>query len=346
MHRNWIEDIYLEVLTSHFSKQKRKPTSRQIRKAIEETFPLFTNVTEKHIKRQSKTVLRNHKKDIKDFKTNLNHRWGKAFDLLEIFICYNLDYGETIAHSYRKINNKNVKFEVLLRLHARSCQVAFEILELLKSGFADGALSRWRTLYELSVLANFLKPKPEDLSQKYLDYSIVENYSERLEYQKNYKKLGYKSFSKKENNKSDIQINLLRDKYGKDFIKPYGWAAEYLQPGKRTFAGLEETVEFKHMRSFYKMANNYVHGGAKGFLFKLGMYRQNKVMLAGPSNYGLADPAQNTAYSLLHSTLALNGFETYLEDALFIKIAESMINDIGCEFVTIQKQIEQEEKSL
>jgi hypothetical protein len=345
MPRNWIENIYLEALTSHFSTQNRKPSPRQIRKAIEETFPLFAKETEKQVKRESKAVLKEHKKSNRIFKANLKGRWGKAFDLLEIFICYNLDHGQTLAYSYRKINNKNVKFEVLLRLHARSCQVAFEVLELLKSGFADGALSRWRTLYEISVLGNFLNNKPEDLSQKYLDYSIAESYHERLEYQKNYKKLGYKPFSKKDNHNADIQFNFLKEKYGKDFEKAYGWAAEYLLPGKRTFAGMEETVEFKHMRPFYKMANNYVHGGAKGFLFKLGTYSQDKVMLAGPSNYGLADPGQNTTYSLLHSTIALHGFETYLEDALFIKIAESMIGEISKEFIATQKEIEAEEKS-
>ncbi|NNV55031.1 DUF5677 domain-containing protein [Limnovirga soli] len=345
MNRNWIENIYLEALTSTFAEQKRKPTPSQISKAIEETFPLFTKAIEKHVKRESKNVLKENKKENRNFKANLKTRWGKAFDLLEIFICYNLDHGQTLAYSYRKINIKNVKFEVLLRLHARSCQVAFEVLELLKSGFADGALSRWRTLYEISVLGNFLNNKPEDLSQKYLDYSIVESYQERLEFQKNYKKLGNKTYSKKDNNYVEAQINLLKEKYGKDFVKAYGWSSEYLLPGKRNFAGMEETVEFKHMRPFYKMANNYVHSGAKGFLFKLGTYRQNKVMLAGPSNYGLADPGQNTAYSLLHSTLALHGFEKYLEDAVFMKIAELMIEEIGNEFITTQKQIEAEEKS-
>jgi hypothetical protein len=69
-------------------------------------------------------------------------------------------------------------------------------------------------------------------------------------------------------------------------------------------------------------------------------------MLAGPSNYGLADPGQNTAYSLFHSTLGLTGFETYLEDAIFVKVAESLIKELSDEFIKVQKQIESEEKAL
>ena len=96
------------------------------------------------------------------------------------------------------------------------------------------------------------------------------------------------------------------------------------------------------MRSFYKMANNFVHSGAKGFIFTLGQYENNQVMLAGPSNYGFADSGQNTAYSLFQTTLTLSKFETYLEDSLYIKIGINMLDGLALEFVLIQKKMEYE----
>jgi hypothetical protein len=347
MQRDWVEQIYIEAFEEILKKSpKGSLTKKQIKDAVAETFPALTDATRQQVKKQSKVVLKEHNNVMREFKRNLIKRWGKALDLLEVFIAYNLDYGVTLAHSFRSNNDKNVKFEVLLRLHARSCQIASEILELLKSGFADGAHARWRTLYEVSIFANFLNDKPDSLSQKYLDYSIVESFHERMEFQKNCKRLGYKPFPKKEMDNAEKQITSLKEKYGNDFVKPYGWAVEYLPNTKRNFAGMEETTSLRHMRSFYKSANNYVHGGSKGFLHKWGLYKQNSVMLAGPSNYGLADPGQNTAYSLFHSTLGLTGFETYLEDAIFVKVAESLIKELSDEFIKVQKQIESEEKAL
>ena len=94
------------------------------------------------------------------------------------------------------------------------------------------------------------------------------------------------------------------------------------------------------MRSFYKMANNSVHSGAKGFIFTLGQYDSNEVMLAGPSNYGFADPGQNAVFSLFQTTLTLSEFETYLEESLYIKIGMNMLDELSEEFVRIQKKIE------
>jgi hypothetical protein len=179
-----------------------------------------------------------------------------------------------------------------------------------------------------------------------LDYYFVENYYETLEYQKNCEKLGYGPLNDEEIQKSTDILNAQKEKYGDDFAQLYGWIGDYLPKKKRSFAGIEETVEFKFMRSFYKMANNFVHSGAKGFIYKLGTYNQNDIMLAGPSNYGFADPAQNTAYSLLQITMTISRFETYLEDALYGQIGLNMLNRLTEEFINVQKTIEEEEEEV
>ena len=54
-------------------------------------------------------------------------------------------------------NSKNaVKLEMITGLHKKGCITATEILALLRVGLADGALSRWRSLYEIEVIAGFI----------------------------------------------------------------------------------------------------------------------------------------------------------------------------------------------
>lgn len=344
MDRNWVEKLFIKVIKEvkpEIDLEKLK--DEELQDLLSSYLPSLLDTFHKYVKKESLKVLKGQKKDMNNFKKSLKSRWGEAFDLLEIFIAYNLDFGVTISEAFRK-ENSSVKFEVLLRLHARACQLSCEILELLKGGFADGALARWRTLYEISVIATFLEDKTEDLSQKYLDYSNVESYYEMLEYQENCSSLGYEPYSKNEMQVAMDQFKDLQKRYGNGFTKQYGWASDYLDKGKRTFKGVEETVEFKFMRSFYKMANNYIHGGSKGFLFKLGMSTQDTIMLAGPSNYGLADPGQNCALSLFHTTLTLTQFDPHLEDILRIKTSEILIDELSYKFVEIQKEIEKEEQ--
>ena len=56
--------------------------------------------------------------------------------------------------------------EALLHLHARGCQVASEVEVLLEAGFADGALSRWRTLHEVTTVACFLHKHGNDAGKR------------------------------------------------------------------------------------------------------------------------------------------------------------------------------------
>ena len=44
------------------------------------------------------------------------------------------------------------RYLAISQLHGRACQQYLEVLCLLKSGFADGAFARWRSMYELCSL--------------------------------------------------------------------------------------------------------------------------------------------------------------------------------------------------
>lgn len=345
--RDWLEKLFLKSIEKALPDfEATEENMLKLSEAIDDSLQFVIDLFEKNFHKRSKKILKQNKKDISKFKKRLNKTWQPAFDKLEIFISFNLEYGVIVSGSYQGRNEIDVKFDTLLRLHTRSCRIASEILELLKGGFADGAMARWRSLHEISVISSFLEKGTAELCQRYLDHYYIENYHELMEYQKNCEKLGYEPFSDEDVEESKKLVEAQREKYGTDFMKLYGWIGDALPKKKRNFAGIEENVEFNFMRSFYKMANNSVHSGAKGFIYTLGQYDDNQVMLAGPSNYGFADPGQNAAYSLFQTTLTLSEFETYSEDAVYVQIGMNMLKDLGKEFVRIQKNIEDEEDEI
>src|SRR5690606_25657396 len=69
-------------------------------------------------------------------------------------------------------------FEAMTHLHAKALLVTSEIICLLKGGFADGALTRWRTLYETKVVATLLRQEGQELALKYLAHSRVQAWNE------------------------------------------------------------------------------------------------------------------------------------------------------------------------
>lgn len=341
--RDWLENLLIDSVEKALPDLEDTAENRKLLSDIfKNSIPRIIDTLEKHISKKSNILLWYHRRQTKKFKRKLLKLWKKPIKSLEIFIALNLEQGENIANSLKEKKVESLKFATLLRIHARAVQIALEVLELIKNGFADGALARWRSLYELSIIATFLGKNDDNLCQRYLDYKLVEDYYEAIEYQKHCDDLGYTKLSDDEFAELETTINKLKVKYGSDFTKQYGWIGEVLPKNNWNFKGIEETIDFKYLRPFYKLANNYVHSGAKGFLFKMGTYYQDEIMLAGPSNYGFADAGQNTAHSLLLTTMTLTNFESYFEDVAFILLSERLLDKLSIEFVETQKQFEDE----
>lgn len=71
--------------------------------------------------------------------------WHKPLALLEMLLATALEAGDDFNREFRPrvVERDDYVFEVLTRLHARTCQLTSEILVLLKSGHADGAHARF-----------------------------------------------------------------------------------------------------------------------------------------------------------------------------------------------------------
>src|SRR5438067_2366376 len=85
-----------------------------------------------------------------DFEERLYQHWGKALDLFETILVFGRNAGAEFNQRIRPyaVKQNDLVFEVLARIHARSCMTTYAILTLLKSGYANDALARARTLHE------------------------------------------------------------------------------------------------------------------------------------------------------------------------------------------------------
>src|SRR5206468_2797969 len=92
------------------------------------------------------------------FRERLEARWGKGFDLLRMLLTICRELGQDSAKRLRKsrAHKNRVLRSLMVRLHARACQITAEIITLMENGFADGAMARWRTLYEVGVVATVI----------------------------------------------------------------------------------------------------------------------------------------------------------------------------------------------
>jgi hypothetical protein len=95
------------------------------------------------------------------------------------------------------------------------------------------------------------------------------------------------------------------------------------------------------------MSSNAVHGGSHSLFFQLGLVdrRRGKVLLAGPTNFGLADPLQGAAISLSQISVSLLKLEADIQDIMAMFIMGKYVDEIGPIAVKTQKQIEREERA-
>ena len=240
--------------------------------------------------------------------------------------------------------NNDYVCEALTRLHARGCQVGFEILTLLAHGFADGAHARWRTLHELAVVALFIGERGQAIAERFLQHTGVTAYVAAKQYKKHCAALGYSPISSKELDELKATHNSLLKQYGDSFGRDYGWAAGVVARNRPTFADIEKCVSLDHLRPFYKLANLNIHADSRGVVYRIGTPPQNgNLLLAGPSVFGLADPGQNTAVSINQLTAALLLTKPNLDRLAFLQATQTLVSEVFDAFIEAHREIEAED---
>jgi hypothetical protein len=246
-----------------------------------------------------------------------------------IKVCTEVGEAKKNALSKGTDNSNVIKRSALIQIHARSLLITNEILALLKAGYADGANSRWRSLHELAVISIFLSQHDNEVAKRYFEHELIKGYKDAKDYQVYSVNLGYTPLSEHEIRAIEEQRDSLIQRYGEDFAKSdYGWIPKtILSDGN--FRALEKFAKLDKLHPFYNMSTNSVHGGARGF-YHLGLTDslRGKILLVGPSIFGLADPIANSAISLGHITFSLVNIEHDLHSLVQLAVVGQYVKQV------------------
>lgn len=202
-----------------------------------------------------------------EFIGRMEQKWGKAFVASEaLYICVMESSDEYIKFVVETMKHKKddrvFVYNALTPIHARACQEYLEILCLCKNGFADGAYARWRSLYELSIISDFIRKNGECVATSFLQSADTED---RYEW---------------------ARVAKCFEKY----------------PGNKyiTFSAIQKQCKLStaEWRKQYNLSNQLVHASPQGTLYRIGNKTEMGILSAGLSDYGVAMPLVQSAISL------------------------------------------------
>ena len=232
--------------------------------------------------------------------------------------------------------------DVLTRLHARACQVSFEVHTLLVAGLADGAMARCCTLHEIAATAFFVHEHGEQTAERYVLHQTIESWRAARAYNRHAAALHVRRYKKSEMNHFEAERSKLLDRFGKSFDGHYGWAAHILKPKTnepiRSFADIEESV-LPHLQPYYQLESHNVHAKSKGIYHRLGLMDEREVLLAGASDTGLAEPGQNAALFLSQATTVLGLLHVTFETTTMMKLMRQLQCEVGDSFIRAHRQL-------
>jgi hypothetical protein len=244
-----IEDFGKVLIDSLNDSSKTSGLSEE---ALRKIAPKFDKLLSDYEESISSLYVEHHKFKLDAFlRTHINNQEKIAdahHDSFEAFIlyingCYNI-YEKVIEKIKRKKIDSTLRMTIAL--YGLIIRRAEEILNQLLSGYIDGAMIIWRSLYENSIILLVLALENDnELADKYFQHSLRHSRRKILSYQNNHKELKFKPLPKSQDVILQTEIEKLNSRYGKDFLdNEHGWA-DNLFSGKQkaNFILLEERVE-------------------------------------------------------------------------------------------------------
>lgn len=289
-----------------------------VSKAAEPTLRRAANEAAKHVLSEARAVAREARLVQADFERHLGRIWGRAFDYMRALVILCIEIGEARAarvHA-RPTRRERTLDDVLLRLHARGCLVASEVIVLLESGHAGGALARWRTLHEIDVVAAFIGSNGNAAARRYAAHADAEGVRVERAGQLDPETLDLRALL------GARRARRLR-KEGKEFEADYGWAAAALGKRRVTFKDLEEATQRATWRQPYAVACGIVHAGSHATHSPMGLLGI-EAMLSGPTTAELEVPAEWTVKRLIQLTMTIIDREPSIDAMVATKVIDAL----------------------
>lgn len=273
------------------------------------------------------------------FALEVDSVWGEALGLLQGLIVISDESSAWYMDRADDYVEDNLVHDILIRINAKASQISKEILTLLRNGFSDGAWARWRTLHELSVISVFISAHGKDVAERYINHEDVDIYKAAIQYNEYYVRLGAKEIPGKEIESMYQNYIALLARYGQSYKHDYGWAANALNLNRPTFRDIEASVDLDHHRPYYKAASANVHGNPSGVFNTLGLFPDENVILSGPSNLGLNQPAQSTIISLSIINTTMLSYGANVDSIVVSKVIAKYGRKIGAAFSAVETEI-------
>jgi len=224
---------------------------------------------------------------------------------------------------------------VMVQLHAQACLVAFEVWALLAAGYAQGALTRWRTLHEIATTMLFLHEHGEEVALRFWVHGGIE----RSRFAKVLESTDLEPFSVETIEEINADRESLISRWGKNFGESYGWAAGALgwegKKGGPSFRDIEESLKVlpSDTRWIYKWASMYVHPQAVGITISLGLPALHFGSLVGPSILGLDSVGHAAMISLHQCAVALATLIPNDERAIRLRVLTHLTDEADSAFI-------------
>ena len=297
---------------------------------------------------QLPNMLTEHEEHERGFRVRCYERWKDGIDLLKMFIVISEEFGSTLngRERPRAVLQVDYKFGSAIMLHARGVRVANEILALLREGYPDGALSRWRTLHEIAVVSTFLNRSEPETSLRFLAHRGIAAYKALKQYDEYLPRSRMKPLDPGDLDAAKAERDKLLARFGTEFGEDFGWAYPTITKKKEiNLFDLEKATGLDHWRSRFRWASDDIHASAKPPFASLGtseVRRDKPVLLTGSSNSAFTDPAHMCAISLNLANHSIP--EEYLTD--FEKVLLGSLRILSDRLGETFLKIENETRSL
>lgn len=279
--------------------------------------------------------------DSEEFNKRNYLRWKGGFQRLEMLRQISIEAGMEFQKQFLTITEyeSDPLLGVLMRQHANACRIAGEIILLLKGGYPDGAVARWRSLFEISVTCLVINKYGRDAAQDYIRHGRVKAVEGMEEYQKAAEDMKLKPYDEDE---ISAAIALKEQLSGGE--NHFHWARKYA--GVSKLEKLREDVGLGKWSHNYKLASRNVHADYSEMLSLFAMSEAKQdMLLVGQSNSGMVEPAHMTAITLAQITSAFltahipeENKLNYSNSILFLHLIQHYVDAVGESFLKCSEQ--------
>jgi hypothetical protein len=358
-----IEETFEKYLNQVNDKSKiidEEKLLKKMEEVVQNSLPEFTEILYESLTRNIDEMYNAEREIALGFESRLEDRWYQGLALLKTLVKISEEVAMDEIDNYflTETNSKSDQvMRVLFKLHSKAVQMSKEIFTLLKSGFADGAMARWRSLHEHNVIFRLLIKEFHNLDftynlvNRYLDYSEIERAKEIFIYKKATNKLDLEPLEREEVDFYKRRKEEILSKYEKGFDLPNMWSKPLFRRNVQSikFYQLESLAEIDNLNPYYNQANYQVHASPKGIFESNSLIAdidQKNFYNFGSTNYGLSLPGQLTAISLTQITIGLITLKTNIDKLVLAEVLLRYSDECKKAFHTIQEQIEFEENEI